>query len=466
MKMKVSLIDLLAYFFVFGFSLAGTLVSLHRFWQYEVFYYDFGIFDRAIWQVSRFQAPIIDHLVVGGKWIFADHFSPSIFLLSPLYWLTSRSEVLLIAQAVVVGLSGLVLYRLGRAVLKEKLASLAVVVCYLLFVGLQNAIITDFHEVTVMTLPLMLTFWAMFKKRPKLYFFFLLVTLGFKESTFLLGLGLGLFILLTRKDWRRIGGATMAIALVWGLVSIKVVIPFFADRYYQYSPVLPEGLVGKAMTLFNHPLKRRTLFLSFLSFGLLPVLHWPSWPLMGQNFLARFLPESSFTRWDLGLHYSADLAPLLAIAAVMALKKLKEKPAFSRFLLGLSWLLMINAFWLHQFLLHGPLGMAYNLDFYHHTRDFSFLNQLIARVPPEVSVMTQNNLVVRFTHQPVWILRLNYADFQPDYVVIDAREGQNPNDFFGTEVEHIPKIIENIQRDTNYETEYQTEEQYIFRKVK
>src|SRR3989338_7619457 len=153
--------DVAAYIFSLCFIAAGILVSLNRFWQYEVFYYDFGIFDSAIWSVSRFKPPIIDHLAVGGKWIFADHFNPSIFFLSPLYWFTDKQEIILIAQSVIVGASGFVLYKIGKEVIKNKFLSFSVLVSYFLFVGLQNAIISDFHEVTVSTLPLMLTFWAL-----------------------------------------------------------------------------------------------------------------------------------------------------------------------------------------------------------------------------------------------------------------------------------------------------------------
>src|SRR3989344_3357598 len=95
-------IDALSYLCTLLFMIAGVFVSLNRYWQYNVFYYDFGIFDSAIWSVSRFKPPIIDHLAVGGKWIFADHFNPSIFLLSPLYWLTDRQEMILVVQAAVV----------------------------------------------------------------------------------------------------------------------------------------------------------------------------------------------------------------------------------------------------------------------------------------------------------------------------------------------------------------------------
>src|SRR5690606_312203 len=105
-KKNASFLDYFAIFFFVIFALFGSLVSLHRFWQYDIYYYDFGIFDQALWKVAQFKAPIIEHLVVGGKWIFADHFNPSLFVLSPLYWFTDRSEIMLVAQAVCVALSG------------------------------------------------------------------------------------------------------------------------------------------------------------------------------------------------------------------------------------------------------------------------------------------------------------------------------------------------------------------------
>lgn len=108
-----------AFALTFLFVLAGSLVSLNRYWQYEVFYYDFGIFDRAIWLVAHFNPPIVDHLVASGKWIFADHFYPSVFLLSPLYWFTDRQEILLIVQSLIVGLSGLVIYFIGKEVFRD-----------------------------------------------------------------------------------------------------------------------------------------------------------------------------------------------------------------------------------------------------------------------------------------------------------------------------------------------------------
>jgi len=457
---RINYIDIIALIICLAFIAAGILVSLNRFWQYEVFYYDFGIFDQAIWKVSRFQAPIIDHFVVGGNWIFADHFSPSIFLLSPLFWITEKSETLLVAQSIIVGLSAVVLYSIGKDLLKSKFQSFSILICYIFFVGLQNAVISDFHEVTVMALPFMLTVWAFVKRKILFYIISLLVTLGFKESTFLLGATLGVAIFFLRTSWWRISLLTIGISLLWGFLSIKIIIPYFSGGIYQYGVDFPKDIGDIVSAFIDYPLKIRTLFYSFFSFGFLPFLTPQFWIVIFQDFFVRFFPKV-ITRWDMGLHYSAQLSPILGVSSIYAFLLLKKRIS-ERFITILSGILIINAMILYAFILHDPFALSYNPDFYKHTKDFKFLDDLVNKIPKEASVMTQNNLAVRFTHQDVFLLRNDYQGYDPDYVLIDSREGQNPNNFFGEK--NLDKIVDRLQNDSNYEQKFATKEQFIFRK--
>jgi len=463
-KKAGSYFDILAYVLTLLFTLAGILVSLNRFWQYEAFYYDFGVFDSAIWRVSRFMAPVIEHNVVPGKWIFADHFSPGIFLVSPFYWLTSRSEVILVVQALAVGLSGLVLYYIGKKVLRNNFLALAVLASYFLFSGLQNAVIFDFHEITVATLPFMLTFWAVVNKKVKLYFLFLIITLGFKESFFATGIGIGISVFFLRKEWRKISVITIILSIVWGIASIKFIIPAFAGHPYAYTPTLSSGIFNKVTAMVNSPLKVRTLFYSFLSFGFLPALSPTFWPLLLQDYALRFLPEGFNVRWDLGLQYNAQSAVILSMGTVYGLLNLMKIRKITKLIPYIGIILILDALFLYRFVLRGPLALAYNPAFYAHTKDFSFLDKLVEKIPPRATVMTQNNLAVRFTHQKLWILRSDYQTLKPDYILIDNRKGQSANDFFAT-VGDVDAIINNIKRDPNYKEIADTKEQFLFKRV-
>jgi len=459
----------LAIFFCALFIIAGSLVSLNRYWQYESFYYDFGIFDQAIWRVAHFTPPIIDHLVVGGKWIFADHFNPSIFLLSPLYWITDRREILLFAQALIVGLSGFVLYLIAQKVIKNSFYSLAVLICYLLFIGLQNAVITDLHEITLATLPFMLAYLAILNKKIKWYFLFLLITLGFKESNFLLCFGIGISIFFINRSWLKIAIITCGISLLWGFISIHYIIPFFSGGIYQYGVNMTYNPIAIVGTLFDNKIKIHTLFYSFLSFGFLPLLSFQFWFLLFQDFLTRFYSPLWFTRWDLGLHYSSLTAAIMGVSSVYSIRLL-QKIIPTRILKIAIVLLILNAVFLYRFILHAPFGLSYNPALYTHTKDFKFLDSLITKIPINATVMAQNNLAVRFTHQNVWTMESDannlkpdyYVQKKPQYVVLDLRPGQNPNDLFLIKDSNV--LLQELNADHNYMLFYHAVDQYIFRR--
>ena len=119
---------------------------------------------------------------------------------------------------------------------------------------------------------------------------------------------------------------------------------------------------------------------------------------------------------------------------------------------------------LHRFILHGPIGLAYNRAFYAHTKDFKFLDQLVSKVPKTGKISAENNLAPSFFHQDVWILRDNYHYMNPDYIVFDARDGQNPSNYLG--IKDMKVLLSKIQKDKSYAMYYHNGDQYIFKRLK
>lgn len=468
-KKKIGKFNLFAALICVLYILAFSLIAVNRYWQYEVFYYDFGIFDKAIWSVSRFQPPIIEHFIVGGKWIFADHFNPSIFLLSPLYWITNKNEVLLIAQAMAVGISGFLLFQIGQVITKNKIFSLGIMISYLLFIGVQNALISDFHEVTIAAAFFMAAMLCLVKGKIRFYYLFLLITLGFKESNFVIGSALGLSLMLLGKEYRKIGLATMVLSLIWGAAAIKVIIPAFSGGQYIYNAPIPDNPLRFLQSFIDPPIKQKTLFISFLNFGFLPIFTPAFYPLLLADLTSRFYPPFLTLSWGLGLHYNMLTAAFLGVSSVFSHKFLKKYIPESVFTMCGILLIGITLF-LHRFVLHGPLGLAFNKSFYTHSQNFAFLDDLVKRIPPDATVMTQNNLASHFTHQDVRLLRdkcnicseEHYLSVMPEYVVIDNRLGQNPNNYYG--VDDLGKILKVLQKDKDYQIIYSQKDQYIFKR--
>lgn len=467
---NLGIIDKIALLFSSIFILAGSIVSVLRYWQYEVFYYDFGVFDTAIWKVAHFQKPIIDHFIVAGKIIFADHFNPSIFLLSPLYWFTDKQEALLITQSLIVGLSGLVIYIIAKKVFRDAMSnipvywtSLTVLISYFLFIGLQNAVISDFHEVTIATLPFSLMFYSLIKKNIKWFVIFGILTLGFKESLFLLGIVMGVFTILFDRKLFKLGVATSIFSLIYGLFVIKFLIPHFSGGVYVYGENIVLEPVRFVTLFFDSPIKLDTMLKSFWSFSFLPIFSPMFYILILQDFGVRFYSAVGDSRIQLGLHYNAILSVIMAISSIYGLKFIRARLNKSQFKFLLIFIIL-NSIFLYRFITHGPFALSYNPAFYQHTKDFEFLNKMVSLVPKNASVMTQNNIGPHLTHQTLWNLRMKYEELAPDYILIDTRPNQNANDFFGSSKNFRNEdFIEKVSGDKCYKTIYKTKYQFVFK---
>ncbi len=458
-------ISLITYVFIFVWTLAALSVSLNRHWQYQTGYFDFGIFDTAIWKVSQLKAPLVYHFYFGNtmKMIFADHFNPSIFLFSPLYWLTDRQEIILVAQTLCVSISAIIAFKLADKFLKNKIAVFSLVFAYLGFVGLQNAVITDFHDTTVAVLPVMLMFWAVSKKKWLLYFLFLVITLGFKESFAGLGIAMGIFLLIkSRANWK-FSLITIALSILWGVTAVKYIIPYFSGGVYFYQTA-PVSSAGDFIQRFISPsIKLKTYFYSFLSFGFLPLSEISLLPAIFENFFERFF--SAVPRgWDLGMHYSATLSPLMFMGALYPLIKIEKAIKHKKVITYYAIFLMLTVFVLHRFVLRGPLGLAYNPAFYAQNAGVKYLDNIIQKTPRDGLVMTQNALATRFTHGQVVLLRLDYQVINPDYVVLNLTPGQEGDGFFPITFEEAIQLKNLLLKDSKYKLIKFADELYLFSK--
>jgi uncharacterized membrane protein len=409
------------------FAIVASIVSVNRYLQFEAGYYDFGIFDRTLWLLSRFKMPIIDHFVLTGRPIFADHLYPSLLIMAPLYWLTDMRTMWLVVQASFAALSGLVLYATAKHVLKRDVPAIAVMLTYYSFVGLQNAIITEFHELTLMTLPLSVLIYASVKENKRLFLLSFFWALGFKESTFMTLSPLMLFVMIRSPYLRRLAMVCGVIAVTWAAIAIYWIIPSFSPHGYIYAPTLPHSLFGVIKKLVDSQIKLSTLVTSSLSFGFTNLVTPTLWPTYIFHYLGRFTSAST-TRHDLGLHYNAEISPIYALSMILFLSRLRNKKT----MLISSLVIMTLAIGLMRFKTHGPLLLSINRAFYTHTKVFDYLERAIATVPENSNVLAHNSLAVRFTHhKDVRILRSTDQFAWADYIVIDTREGQNINNFLG-----------------------------------
>lgn len=298
-----------------------------------------------------------------------------------------------------------------------------------------------------------------------MYWVFLILILGFKETMAGLGVGLGIYLVFREKSERKIGFLTIIIGILWGFLTSKLIIPYFSGGHFFYSPVFPSS-VRLAITSFFYPwIKLKTVFFTYATFGILPIGYLPLLPAIIENFLERFVFQNDAVRWDLGFHYNAPLSPLLIMASMEFIKKYQLETKFPKILKVWAIFVIATVFILHRFILHGPLMLFSHPAFYQTTKNNKFLTDFINKIPRHGLIMTQHHFATRFTHNCVIILKDDYKKYDPDYIALDLRTGQNPANFYPLTEGATRELFEKIKKDPSYTLKKLTDNTFIFAKI-
>ena len=306
--------------------------SLLRFRNFEARGYDLGIFDQAVRQYSRFEAPYVP-IKGEGFHILGDHFHPIIALLAPLYWVWDDPRVLNLALIALLISAVPPVYLIIRGWFGHMSALLASV-AMLLWWPFQAFLNWDFHEIAFGVPVLAWVLWAVERRRSWL------------------AVGLGSLLLLVRED---MGATLVAVGLVLALrrhwapaaaavvlgaaglwFAVSVAIPHFAAdgefSYWEYT-ALGAGASAAAVVLVtqpwsvlpvlvDHPLKIALLTAHFLPLWLLPLVS--PYVLIGLPILVSRLLNDRLTVWGLVYQYDAILVPVFLIAAFDVLRRIRD----------------------------------------------------------------------------------------------------------------------------------------------
>lgn len=374
----------------YGFATAYAVISLFRHWRFGSGY-DLGIFDQAIWSMSRFEAP--RSTISGYTNIFGDHFSPILTLLVPLYWLAPAPETLLIVQAVLLGASIVPVYLFLRDRL-SKGQSLVLCGAYGCFWGLQRTALSDFHELAFAPLLTATAVLAISRRQWTLLWIASAILCGVKEDLIPLVCGFGLYLVYV-GEYRR--GVMLAVSGLAAFISVVfVVIPWFGGAGWAYARVYGD-LIARPwaipLRLITPIEKVRTLIFWLAPFAFLP-LRSPYAGLIVPIAAGRLLSEMP-THWGHGAHYSAPLAPLLAMAAGDTLGRWASRRR-ARLINGVLGLSLVTSIFLpgHQPLLRLFIPRHFETSAMGHVaaRAFSF-------VGADASVVAQVALLPHLSHR-------------------------------------------------------------------
>lgn len=439
------------FLFFFLFFIA---ISFHRFDVLQVFYYDFGIFARIIWQASRFQLSYIEHLALGRIPFLGDHFNPSLILIAPLFWLTSDLKILLVEQVLATVFGGVLIYKIAKKLKLSDFSSLTLAFVHLAFAGIENPLVTDWHPEPTAGFFLLLFFYLFcFTKRKHWTYLTAFIFLGFKESNAITFLFLLIFLFFYQKRKRKEIVNYFIIAVIWFFTAVKVLIPFFAGRPYYYSPEIPLSPITMIKNFFNQPQKIKLIVDSLFSYGFLPILFFAGLiPVVGELGV-RLIPSNSFFQsYNLLMHYNVFLGCFLSLSTIYAILKLKRILPYKKkteFVIIL-YLLLVSLFTARE-ITFSPLNMAINRVFWQELGQKNDFFKEIAKIPQKGTIMSQNNLLSHFVKrkEEVYLFSGDYKK-NPDIIVFETTKDQNPNNFYPTDEKAVKAAIEQLIRDKTY----------------
>jgi uncharacterized membrane protein len=301
-------------------ALFQLALAVPRQWRMETTGFDLGIFEQGVRGYAGLGPPVATLKGTGFN-LLGDHFSPLLAVLAPPYRIWPSPVTLLVEQALLLALStvpvtGLAVELLGRR------GGVAIGLAYGLSWGLWRADAFDVHEVA---LAVPLAAWAvvaLVRGRWRAAVCWGLPLLLVKEDQGLLLVGIGAYVWLVGR--RRLLGLGTVLAAVLGMaLAVLVVVPAFnpGGQYAYADNGAWHG--GDPITRLLCPELKWHTVVALLVPTLLLALRSPIVLLTVLPLAARFwTPDPVY--WGTWLHYNAVLMPVVFVALLDGLRRIRR----------------------------------------------------------------------------------------------------------------------------------------------
>ena len=453
--------NLVVFIFIQLFLIFGMSLSLWRYNQGQLFYYDFGIFAHIIYQLSQFKLPYLDHIELGHVMFLGDHFNPSLSFLAPLFWVIKDIRILVTQQALPLSLSALIIYKICKKLNLNFFFTLTALVLFLGFPGNLNPLLTDWHpETTANFFLLLFIYLFVFKEKTLSSIIPFLIFLGFKESNAITITATLIWATLYKPKLIKKTFKLSLFTLSYFLLTTKAIIPLINKQKYIYTPQLPTTLPQLIYNLSTHQ-KINFLLQSLKFFLFLPLIGGISLLPAISEFAIRFVPtHSKFESFTLGMHYNVYLGSFLTLASIFGLLKLqkyltnqlKTKLQTIAFITISIVILFSLAFTHKKAQGLSPLNLLINPAFWTSLNNDQWIKDRFSNIPSVSSIMSQNNILPYLvTKSPtLYLFQGNYKSKNPDLIIFDTSPNQNINNFYGSNLDKINLTIQQLHQDSTF----------------
>ncbi len=457
---------------VFFVIVSGLL--LHRYFT-DYASMDQGIFNQVFWNSrhgrffqSSLSSQLSTNVVHSGELPMVNyhrlgqHFTPALMLWLPIYYLAPSPATLCVLQTAFTTIAGMLLYVLARQYLAPDL-SLRLMVSFYCALAVLNPILANFHDLGQIPLFVFGLLLAMEKRRWWIFGLLCLAILSVREDSALTLLGIGVYLIASRR-YPRIGLGVCGLSITYFLLVTNTFMPLFSadiskrfmiEEFGQYVDGDEASTVDVIWGLITHPGQLFKEIVSpprdtveylvghWLPLAFIPAISPAAWIMSGLPLIKLSLANSGL---NINLRYALTVVPGLFYGAILwwagqgfaqfsqPLKSLvPRRPSanFRRFwtlclVIGLVFVPIANPSRTFYFMVPDsvqPWVYVPPLTQWQHAYQ---IHQLTAQIPADASVSATNYIIPQISGRRA-ILRLPITAFindqgqtqNVDYIVAD-----------------------------------------------
>lgn len=339
-----------------GFSVYFSLFTILRYQKLYAHYFDLGIMHQTVYNtykslqtgdVSRVLEMTDPHETLDQVKRMSVHNDIFLALLAPFFFIYEGPETLLVIQSLGVALGAYFVYRIAQHVFdrskRRDWIAVLFAVTYLLYPPLQKAVNFDFHAVTLSTPLLLGMYYFWLKKRYRLSFLFIILTLLTKEQVGLVIAGFGVYVFIkkvinmdvsflkSKKVFQKVkqvikraelsevvfSTAAIVVGIAWVLISMLVIIPAFRGSEHfgaQYYAYLQSDPLRIFPVVFRYE-SFQYIFILTAPLGML-ALFSPAHLLIAVSEFATNILSSNGNMRNIYFHYDTALTAFVILASI------------------------------------------------------------------------------------------------------------------------------------------------------
>ncbi|MFY0408007.1 DUF2079 domain-containing protein [Solicola sp. PLA-1-18] len=446
--------DAVAYGLGAVLAVVYAAISLTRYRRFDTPSWDNAIFEQAIRGYASLGAPIVD-IKGPGYNILGDHFSPITALVAPLYAVFPDGATLLVAQALLVAASAVVVTRLAIEHL-GRVAGPFVGVAYGLSFGVQAAVLVDFHEVAFAAPMLALAGSAYVRRQWVRVAAWTLPLLLVKEDLGVTVVAVGVVLVLSGA--RRVGAGVAVAGAVGFVLVLLVLIPAMNPQgTYDYLGVVGAGGgvdagPGPLTVLFTDVGTKVVTVLVTLGVTGFLALRSPWVLVAGPTLLWRFVGDNPYY-WGIEWHYSLVLMPIVFCAMIDAVVRLRSGDGPDWLRTYASQVPAVATAVALVMCLQLPVKALFDPATWQESPRAASARAALDAIPPGSSVETDIGLITHLTSDRTVYWTGTVGDAVPDYVLVDTLGGgwsQQPDVVAYAEQQHPGTRYEQVLDDGGF----------------